>query len=208
VVRALHSAEAPGPLLDLRAAVRYLRRNAHKYSIDPARIAVMGYSSGGWAAASAATSGDIYRLSGELEQDVLGVSSAVQATVAFAPPVNATDFTPWYKANGIVPIFPNDLFPLESLPPPFPFGAASFNALFINCTDDKGYLLSVYDPRCAQRVYDANPIRYVPGVLDKDPVVVHVSAHWKRCGPGGCERPENSFRCIDQFLQRALKFGI
>lgn len=45
----------PLPLLDARRAVRYVRANAEKYGIDPAKIAVMGSSAGGHLAAFVST---------------------------------------------------------------------------------------------------------------------------------------------------------
>ncbi|MDU4356253.1 alpha/beta hydrolase [Phytobacter diazotrophicus] len=40
----------PAPLVDGKTAVRYLRAHAKEYNIDPARIAVLGDSAGGWLA--------------------------------------------------------------------------------------------------------------------------------------------------------------
>ncbi|WP_425032704.1 alpha/beta hydrolase fold domain-containing protein [Pantoea agglomerans] len=40
----------PAPVLDAKAAVRYLRQHASEYGIDPARIGVLGDSAGGWLA--------------------------------------------------------------------------------------------------------------------------------------------------------------
>ena len=45
----------PYPLLDARRAVRFVRANAEKYGIDPAKIAVMGSSAGGHLAALVST---------------------------------------------------------------------------------------------------------------------------------------------------------
>ena len=45
----------PYPLLDARRAIRYVRANAEKYGIDPAKIAVMGSSAGGHLAALVST---------------------------------------------------------------------------------------------------------------------------------------------------------
>lgn len=45
----------PLPLLDIRRAIRYVRANAEKYGIDPAKIAVMGSSAGGHLAALVST---------------------------------------------------------------------------------------------------------------------------------------------------------
>ncbi|QJX48521.1 alpha/beta hydrolase [Hymenobacter taeanensis] len=51
------STEAPYPaaVLDLKAAIRWMRANAHKYSIDTTRIAVWGFSAGGQLAALVGT---------------------------------------------------------------------------------------------------------------------------------------------------------
>lgn len=38
----------PAPVLDAKAAVRYLRQHASDYGIDPGRIGVLGDSAGGW----------------------------------------------------------------------------------------------------------------------------------------------------------------
>jgi acetyl esterase/lipase len=77
----------PGQLHDIKAAIRWLRANAASYNLDPDHIGIMGESSGGWAAAMAAVTKDKPELEGKV--GTLGVSSAVQAAVAFYPP---TDF--------------------------------------------------------------------------------------------------------------------
>ena len=77
----------PGQLHDIKAAIRWLRGNAASYNLDPDHIGIMGESSGGWTAAMAAVTEDKPELEGKF--GTLGVSSAVQAAVAFYPP---TDF--------------------------------------------------------------------------------------------------------------------
>lgn len=74
----------PGQVHDIKAAIRFLRANAAKYGIDPSRIAIIGDSSGGWTSAMAATTGDVPELEGSV--GTTGVSSAVQAAIAFYPP--------------------------------------------------------------------------------------------------------------------------
>lgn len=86
-IRSSFDARFPAQGYDVRAAIRWLREHAAEYGIDPNRFAFMGNSSGGWAAAFAATTSDIMELDGE--EDVNGTSSAVQVAVPFFPP---TDF--------------------------------------------------------------------------------------------------------------------
>lgn len=84
------SGEAPFPaaVLDVRAAVRFLRANAAEYKLDPDRIAAFGQSAGGNLAAMLGTAGE----STAFDDASLGnpeVSSAVQAVVNWFGP---TDF--------------------------------------------------------------------------------------------------------------------
>jgi acetyl esterase/lipase len=94
-----YSSTAPFPaqLQDVKAAIRFLRANAAAYGLDPSRIGVWGQSAGGHLAALAAvTSGLTQTTLGQpLEVgEHLGVSSAVQACVAFAPPSYLGDAPP------------------------------------------------------------------------------------------------------------------
>jgi acetyl esterase/lipase len=86
-IRSSAQTNFPGQLYDIKAAIRWLRANAASYNLDPHHIGIMGASSGGWTTAMAAVTGDRPELEGKV--GTLGVSSAVQAAVAFYPP---TDF--------------------------------------------------------------------------------------------------------------------
>jgi acetyl esterase/lipase len=70
----------PGVIDDLREAVRWIRRHASEFEIDPERIVAMGQSSGAHLAA----------LLGALPEDLgnAGVSSRVQAVVSFYGPTD------------------------------------------------------------------------------------------------------------------------
>jgi acetyl esterase/lipase len=75
---------------DTRRAVRFIRRHAGEYSVDPNRIGVLGGSAGGQLALLLGTTAD----SGDpsASDSVLRESSRVAAVVAFFPP---TDLSRW-----------------------------------------------------------------------------------------------------------------
>ena len=54
----------PAQILDVKGAIRFLKRNAATYRIDPARIATWGSSAGGHLAALALTSNNVFELEG------------------------------------------------------------------------------------------------------------------------------------------------
>jgi acetyl esterase/lipase len=85
-IRSTSQTTFPGQLHDIKAAIRWLRANAWRYNLDPAHIAIMGDSSGGWTSAMAAVTGDAPEMEGTV--GTTSVSSAVQAAVAFYPPTN------------------------------------------------------------------------------------------------------------------------
>jgi acetyl esterase/lipase len=92
-IRSSSQVKFPGQLHDIKAAIRWLRTNATKYNLDPDRIAIVGDSSGGWTSAMAAVTGDAPEMEGTV--GVTGVSSAVQAAVAFYPPTNFLAMDAW-----------------------------------------------------------------------------------------------------------------
>ncbi|WP_410759104.1 alpha/beta hydrolase [Citrobacter youngae] len=50
-----HEEASNAPLADAQRAMRYIRANAHEWGIDPYRIGILGFSSGGHVAASLGT---------------------------------------------------------------------------------------------------------------------------------------------------------
>ncbi|MFB3778075.1 MAG: alpha/beta hydrolase fold domain-containing protein [Bryobacteraceae bacterium] len=92
-VRSSSQVKFPGSLHDVKAAIRWLRANAAKYNLDPDRVAIMGDSSGGWTSAMAAVTGDAPEMEGAV--GITGVSSSVQAAVAFYPPTNFLTMDAW-----------------------------------------------------------------------------------------------------------------
>ncbi len=88
--RLLPEVEFPAPVVDCKAAVRWVRANAAKYGIDPDRIGAIGGSAGGHLVAMLGTSAKVAKLEGEGGNP--GVSSRVQAVVAMATPADMTRF--------------------------------------------------------------------------------------------------------------------
>jgi acetyl esterase/lipase len=96
-IRSSAQVKFPGQLHDIKAAIRWLRANASRYNFNPDRIAIMGDSSGGWTSAMAALTGDSPELEGVV--GTTGVSSAVQAAVAFYPPTDFLQMDAWALAR-------------------------------------------------------------------------------------------------------------
>jgi acetyl esterase/lipase len=77
----------PEQMKDVQRAVRFIRANANKYGVRPARLGVLGSSSGGQLALSVATQGGAGMA--DATDPVDRESSAIQAVACFFPP---TDF--------------------------------------------------------------------------------------------------------------------
>ena len=82
----------PAQIYDVKSAIRFLRANAKQYDIDPARIGVIGFSSGGSLALLLGLTVPADGLEGP--DDNLQYSSAVQAVVNLS---GATDLVSWNK---------------------------------------------------------------------------------------------------------------
>jgi acetyl esterase/lipase len=76
----------PAQIEDCKAAVRWLRANAARYSLDPRRFAAWGSSAGGHLVALLGTSGEVKDLEGTLGN--LDQSSRVQAVIDFFGPTD------------------------------------------------------------------------------------------------------------------------
>ena len=83
--RTSNEAQFPAPLLDVKAAIRYLRAHADRFHIDTERFGTMGESAGGYLTAMSALADDPAFDRGMW----LDFSSRVQAAVPWYPP---TDF--------------------------------------------------------------------------------------------------------------------
>lgn len=82
-----HQAKFPTPLLEVKAAIRYVRKHAAQYQLDPDRIALLGESAGAHYAALAATSAANGTFVDENYPN-MDVSDEVQAVIAVYCPVD------------------------------------------------------------------------------------------------------------------------
>ncbi|MBN1929527.1 MAG: alpha/beta hydrolase [Chlorobiaceae bacterium] len=112
------SGEAPFPaaLQDIKAAIRFLRANAERYGIDPARIAIWGASAGAHLGALAAFTGE------DMEFDPPGMEHAGQSDRVQA-------FVGWYGPYELGGMFRQAMTPGSTVEPD---GALRF----FGCTRD------------------------------------------------------------------------
>ena len=82
--RLSHHATFPAQIHDCKAAVRFLRKNAQRFGLDPEKFGVWGSSAGGHLVALLGTSGEVSELEGDL--GTVGVSSRVQAVCDWCGP--------------------------------------------------------------------------------------------------------------------------
>ena len=86
--RTSNEAKFPAQLMDVKAAIRYLRAHAARYHLDPGRMGVMGESAGGHLTAMAALTGKEKAFD---QGDYLEYSSEVQAACPWYVPTDVTN---------------------------------------------------------------------------------------------------------------------
>ncbi|MFW6169765.1 MAG: alpha/beta hydrolase family protein [Planctomycetota bacterium] len=92
----------PEAVSDVRRAVRFVRKNAGEFGVDPNRVGVFGMSAGGHLSLMLGTTADVDPP--DADDPLGGVSSRVQAVVAYVPPTDlrvmvwdAEDHLPAYE---------------------------------------------------------------------------------------------------------------
>ncbi len=98
-------AKWPAQIEDCKLAVRWLRANAAKYHVNPDKIAVWGNSAGGHLVSCLGTMGDQAQFEGTGGYE--GVSSRVQAVVAYCGPMDFTGGHLGPLPEGVAPTRPD-----------------------------------------------------------------------------------------------------
>ncbi len=80
----------PAQIQDVKCAIRYMRANASKYSINPAKIGLLGESAGGHLSALAGLSQNVQEFNSD---ENVSVSDQVSAVVDLFGPANLVSFT-------------------------------------------------------------------------------------------------------------------
>ena len=97
--RVAPTARFPEPLEDVKAAIRYLKANADRFGIDPARVGIVGGSAGGYLTAMAGTTsgtktfdkGENLQVTSDVKAavDLYGLSDLTQVGADFSADVQA-----------------------------------------------------------------------------------------------------------------------
>lgn len=90
----------PGAVQDVKAAIRWLRAHAQQYYLDQNHFAIWGASSGGYLAAAAGITGNVRTVFDDPNLIDPSISSAVQAVIVWAAPVDFLSLDAQAKAAG------------------------------------------------------------------------------------------------------------
>lgn len=150
--RSSAQAHYPAQLIDVKAAVRFLRAHAEQYHIDPDRIGMIGRSAGGYLASMAAMNNDL----GESEE-WSGYSSDIQACCDLFGPVDLSQL-------------------LQKTTAEVNSGHSRWNSIK---KSHEGALLGGSEETLPKRAYEASPIHYINRAMcpiaifhgDQDPIV-------------------------------------
>jgi acetyl esterase/lipase len=85
--RSSRDAIFPAQIHDIKAALRFIKANGHKYQIDTSFVGITGYSSGGHLSAMMGTSGSVALLEGQVG-NYTSYSSSVNAVVDWFGPID------------------------------------------------------------------------------------------------------------------------
>ncbi len=150
--RSSAQAHYPAQLIDVKAAVRFLRAHAEQYHIDPNRIGMIGRSAGGYLASMVAMNNDL----GESDE-WSDYSSDIQACCDLFGPVDLSQL-------------------LQKTTAEVNSGHSRWNSIK---KSHEGALLGGSEETLPRRAYEASPIHYINRAMcpiaifhgDQDPIV-------------------------------------
>jgi len=150
--RSSAQAHYPAQLIDVKAAVRFLRAHAEQYHIDPNRIGMIGRSAGGYLASMVAMNNDL----GESDE-WSDYSSNIQACCDLFGPVDLSQL-------------------LQKTTAEVNSGHSRWNSIK---KSHEGALLGGSEETLPKRAYEASPIHYINRAMcpiaifhgDQDPIV-------------------------------------
>lgn len=160
----------PEAVGDVRRAVRYIRKNAEQYKVDPNRLGVYGMSAGGHLTLMLGTAGDDGKA--DSQDPIERVSDRIQAAVAFVAPTDLTIMVKDYPQR--LPAYAN--FPALNLEMK---GAESHSPLKLVTADDAPTLLLVgvkdelVPPEHSRKIQKEFDAKQVPNKMVEFPNAAH-----------------------------------
>jgi len=155
----------PNQILDVLAAIRFLRANAADYNLDPNRFVITGHSAGGYQSNMVAVLSNSPRGLAKLDPDNVldtlgnpGVSTSVLGAVSWAGLSDFRQLAAQHKESGITPAFPHDT-------------PTSPGTVMLNVKNEQ--VTGLYDPKLDDAFERSNPINYVHP--DMPPIILQCS---------------------------------
>lgn len=113
-----------GPLQDAQSAIKYVRENAEKLNIDPAKVGIMGFSAGGHLASTASTHFDKSYISNESNTSLRpDFSILIYPVISFTDSIghlgSRDNLIGKNPSDELIQNFSNELQVTENTPPAF-----------------------------------------------------------------------------------------
>jgi acetyl esterase/lipase len=209
----------PQNIRDCRNAIRFIRKNAARFNIDPKLISCMGGSAGGHLSLMVAMVPEDFDDGGPTE-GLKGVSASVCSAFSYIPPTDFVRF--WSQGPDDVIINPDGTKTFRDPDPKIPYDShPRLRILFHGITPDTKSHKALYNRMCpiGHVRKDVPPLLICDG--EKDPIVpgLHGKAlfeklqktgadvtYWMTPNGGHAFPGGNGFqKVLDDFLNRTLK---
>jgi acetyl esterase/lipase len=211
----------PQNIRDCRNAIRFIRKNAARFNIDPARISCMGGSAGGHLSLMVAMVPEDFDDGGPTD-DLKGISAGVCSCFSFIPPTDFVRF--WDQGPDDIITNPNGTKIFREPDPKIPYDSRPrLRILFHGIIPDTEENRELYTKMCPMGHINKN----VPPLLicdgEKDPIVpgLHGKALYEKLKVAGADvtywmTPLGGHdfpggpgfqKVLDDFLVRTLKLS-